>query len=344
MTNLEENIYTKDHNIHIEELGNINSLSPRDSMASIVYNDQMWLFGGFTPNRSNEILFSSNGTYWEKGHTPFWSKRNLHSVVCFNKKLWLMGGYGGNYYNKCLNDIHSSVDGIKWKLEATFSPWQARAAFGLVEFRENLYLLGGIGGHGLSTCFSDVWKSKDGINWDLVTNDAPWGKRGMMTLAIFKNKIWLLGGGEYDERYVYNIKKNYNDAWSSEDGINWKKETDSTEFSPRRFFRNFVYNNYLHITCGFELDKRIFPESRNGLRKNSLSNQQLDIFDMKKGRDFGNLNDIWRTSDGINWQQIKLMNKFSPRHEPSVIVFKDAVFWIGGFGTVLYNDVWKLKY
>ena len=59
------------------------NFSPRDSGGEIVFNDSIWLFGGFEPNRTNEVWCSSDGINWiQKPNAP-WTPRNLMSVVLF---------------------------------------------------------------------------------------------------------------------------------------------------------------------------------------------------------------------------------------------------------------------
>ena len=312
---------------------------PRDSMGALVFKDMIWLFGGFTPERSNAVWVSKDGKNWSKKPIPIWSKRNLPGAVVFKNKLWIMGGLGKGTY---LNDIYSSEDGESWKLEKRSASWSPRGSYGLLEFQGKLFLFGG-NCNSLNKALNDVWESEDGINWKLILNAAPWGRRGMFACTVFHDKIWILGGGIYSEEYIYNVKSNLNDVWSSADGIKWNKETDSADFSPRRFFKAAVYNNQLYITSGFELNSWIFKNQKSGVRKNDHWWFKQYFFNDYVARRFYNLNDIWVTNNGKNWQSTTLNKTFPVRHEPSFVTFRDTMYVIGGFGTELYNDVWKIE-
>ena len=41
----------------------------------------------------------------------------------------------------------------------------------------------------------DVWKSKDGVNWELVAARVPpWQERGNQMVTVFDGSIWVMGG------------------------------------------------------------------------------------------------------------------------------------------------------
>lgn len=313
--------------------------SARDSGGELLFKDSLWLFGGFTPARSNEVWNSFDGIHWIQKPVATWSPRNLMGVVEFQGKIWLMGGYSDG--RGATNDIFSSTDGVHWVEESAQASWPARAAFGLLKLNNKLIMFGGFDNN--QTHFNDVWESSDGVNWTKVLSHAPWSPRAMFSSVVFKNEIYLMGGGVYNTDYVYNVEHNLNDVWKSADGVNWTSLTSNAAFSPRRFHNAFVLNNSLFLGSGFCLDKRIFPDSIQGVAVASLTAEQLAYYNQDRGRFYGNLNDIWQTSNGINWNRVNLNDTFPIRHEASVIVKNDEAYWICGFGVHLYNDIWKFK-
>lgn len=327
--------------LSVKKIADSTALGPRDSMGEVSFKGLMWLFGGFTPDRSNEVWFSADGIDWIKAPDPNWPKRNLPGTIVFKNKIFLMGGIGGAATTGFLNDVYSSDDGLQWQLITTSAPWSARAAFGLCVLNDIMYLFGGIGGFS-GEHYNDVWFTTDGANWQQLTASAPWSKRGMMGTTIFNNRMWLIGGGEYDDKFVYNVGVNYNDVWSSANGIDWTNETPAADFSPRRFFGTITHNSKIYIMSGFELDSRIFPNNRNGLLKSGLSPTQLAYYDTHKGRYYGNLNDIWESTNGKDWRKSAVTDTFRTRHEASVLPHRNSIYLIGGFGADLYNDVWKI--
>lgn len=200
--------------------------SARDSGGELLFKDSLWLFGGFTPDRSNEVWNSADGINWIQKPGGLWSPRDLMGVVEFQGKIWVMGGFTGV---AALNDIYSSVDGRSWTLETIVAPWSARSAFGLVELNNKLILFGGMGDdfHPMN----DVWESVDGVNWSLLTANAQWTPRAMFGHVVYGNEIYLIAGGVYNTDYIFNSEINFQDVWKSSDGVNWINISPKTPFS-----------------------------------------------------------------------------------------------------------------
>lgn len=54
-------------------------------------------------------------------------------------------------------------------------------------------------------------------------------------------------------------------------------------------------------------------------------------------------NDVWTSSDGVNWKEVTSNGGFEARREHQVVTFKDKLWLIGGWGesNELLNDVWS---
>ena len=65
-----------------------------------------------------------------------------------------------------------------------------------------LWVIGGYDG----TKQDDVWRSHDGIEWSLVTDDAAFSGRDGGQRVFFEHRMWMLGG--HDGSYK-------GDVWSS---------------------------------------------------------------------------------------------------------------------------------
>ena len=313
--------------------------SPRDSGGELLFNDSLWLFGGFSPDRSNEVWNSADGIIWNQMPTPLWEPRNVMGTIEFDGKIWLMGGYVPG--TGVMNDIYSSEDGRTWQLETSNANWPPRSAFGLSKMNNKLYLYGGSDQN--SAPLNDVWESIDGINWTLLTSNAPWSPRAMFGHVVYGNEIYMIAGGVYNSDYIYNVAVNYQDIWKTSDGINWTLLNSNPPFGARRFLNSFVLNNRIFVGSGYCLDNRIFADTINGLLKSNLTPEELAYYNQDRGRYYGNLNDIWSSTNGVDWQKLSLQETFPIRHEAAVVVRNNEAYWIGGFGVDLYNDVWKLK-
>ena len=110
--------------------------------------------------------------------------------------------------------------------------------------------------------YSDVWCSADGRRWERVTNSAPWPCRIWSSTAVYKNRLWLLGGFRSEP-----VWQNFGDVWYSIDGAQWTKlETyplywhsgngngiiaDNTSvWAPRHEMSIYVLNDRLWVVGG----------------------------------------------------------------------------------------------
>ena len=127
-------------------------------------------------------------------------------------------------------------------------------------------------------------------------------------VAFFKNRYWLIGGGEpiYPVVDVTNIQYTAKaDVWSSADGRSWKLETADGGFGARYFHRVVVFNNRLWIITG-EVPSNNPPF----------------------------LTDVWSSADGVTWQK-EADDSGLPWHGASlnVVVFNNQMLAVAGGAT-----------
>ena len=284
--------------------------SPRDSAGEVVYDGKMWIFGGYAPHRVNEVWSSMNGVDWTMvTASAGWSGRNLPGSLVYDNKMWIIGGLAGSTEQLAsMNDVWSSPDGVNWTQATASAPWAGRGAMGTAVFNDQMWVMGGFkaDNHSDFAHYDDVWRSTDGENWERVVEHAPWGPRGMLQSVVFNDKMWVIGGGIYNTTYPQNVEANFNDVWSTTDGINWVKEADAP-WAARRFHASLVYDDKMWVIAGFG--------------------------------DNGNRNDVWFSADGVTWE-LAGETPWAIRHETMSLVFNDSLYMMGGFGNVLYNDVW----
>jgi hypothetical protein len=127
--------------------------------------------------------------------------------------------------------------------------------------------------------------------------------------AVFDGKMWVMGGGVYNEAYPNNTVVDYNDVWCSDDGRTWEQVRSSAEWGPRRFH------------CVFAHDEKIWVVA--GATRSSVGE-----------------NDVWFSTDRENWIEAEAETIWSIRHEPACLSFKGSIWLMGGLGAELYNDVW----
>lgn len=236
------------------------------------------------------------------------STRTEHAFIEFNGKLWIIGGYhasNGGVNGGLLNDVWSSSDGVIWTEEVpndSATSFPPRADHTALVFQNQIWV---IGGGGVNSRLNDVWSSPDGVNWTQETDNAGFVPRLAHTSVVFNDQIWVVGGEDGTLEY--------NDVWSSPDGINWTLKTNSTSFLPRFQHTSTVFQGKMWVIGGI----------------NSV-----------QGSGAGDLNDVWSSTDGINWTLETINSNFSPRRGHSSIVYKNRIWVIAGN---LKNDLWSSK-
>ena len=56
-----------------------------------------------------------------------------------------------------------------------------------------------------------------------------------------------------------------------------------------------------------------------------------------------NWNDVWYTTDGVTWRELKTPTIWSERHEHSTYVHDDRIRVVAGNEWPLVDDVWSLQ-
>lgn len=100
-----------------------------------------------------------------------------------------------------------------------------------------------VGGQG----HGDVWKSANGKDWTLITNEAAWKKRYDYGALVYDNKIWVFGGRDTSSNHNAAAK---NDVWFSDNGITWNKQTEHALWTVRSGVTSIVFKNKLWIFSG----------------------------------------------------------------------------------------------
>lgn len=177
--------------------------STRQYLQTAVFNDKLWLIGGYDGSFRNDVWSSNDGVNWTQvSANAGFSARSDHQVVSFNGKLWVIGGWDGSMKN----DVWSSSDGVNWTQETAAAGFSARYAHHAAVFDNKLWVIAGWDG-GTN---NDVWYSSDGSNWTQATAAAAFSARVDAQVTVFDNKLWLIGGWDGSVQ---------NDVWWSSDGI-----------------------------------------------------------------------------------------------------------------------------
>lgn len=225
-----------------------------DLPMSIAFGGRMWMMGGWYNGRlpghsaSHQVWSSTDGVAWRQDTAAAgWSPRLAAGLVEFKGRMWILGG-SENYYfgdDKSLkNDVWSSADGKEWKLETTDAGWSPRAYHQAAVLGDRLYVFGGGNYVPAYHAKNDVWSSADGVNWREETAAAPWHPRLWFSTAVYRDRIWVLGG------WSNGPSKNWGDAWHSADGKHWQRLDAAVMWKERHEHSAFVFRDKLWIAGG----------------------------------------------------------------------------------------------
>lgn len=283
--------------------------SGRAALGACVYNNQMWVVGGWeSSGQRNDVWRSPDGMTWTQV-TPAaaFPGRVWHQLVAFQGKMLLIGGYD-LASQTMLRDIWASTDGILWTKLTGAAPFLPRTQFACLVYNNKIWV---VGGWNNTRTLADVWWSSDGVNWTLATNAANIGTRAEHRMVSFNGKMWVSGGWSND----LPVGLYHDDVWSSTDGINWALEAASPGFSARWAHQMLVANTKMYVIGGC-----------GGVEGTNLKN------------------DVWSSSDGVAWTQETAGAAFSPRFQMCGLTFANRLWLLGGrIGTTLTmaaDNVW----
>lgn len=259
-------------------------------------------------------------------------RRHHFTLTSFKDRLWLVGG---GFHSLLTTDIWSTPDGVRWVRESVSPPFGPRKDHQVVVYQGQLWLIAGKSTYSGGER-ADVWRSADGVNWQQVTDSAAFGPRSRHQLQVFGNRLWLFGGR--------NQTSNLNDIWSSIDGVTWHREVESAAFPASDGNQVTQFNEKLWLVD----DDRSFViwSSDDGVNWHSSTtdfppfsgNQQFQVKDdmlwlFDCDRNGGSNDAVWRTRDGLRWEQVMAQARF-PRREGCRIAQLDGKFWfIGGLSS-----------
>lgn len=238
--------------------------------------------------------------------------------------------------------------------------FDVRRGHGSVFFKDKFWVIGG--SSNIEDAKSDVWSSTDGVTWVEETANALFSGRSQFGIAVFKNRIFILGG--------LGVGALLDGVWSSADGVNWEQETASTGFSPRAQTKLLNYRDKLYAIGGLD---NPFDATTGSTKEvwssNNGANWVLETSDAPYSDRFGfealvfddkifvfggalvptfeGQSDVWYSRDGQNWTQVdKSGINFSERVFFNSTVFKDKIWLTGGsfddgLEDIHYTDFWS---
>lgn len=297
----------------------------RDSAGELFFNNKLWIFGGYIPEVIGDVWCSEDGINWtRKPDLPNPGGINIPVEYVFDNAMWI---FGEGRPQKLLK----SEDGENWTVACEETPMGKRYAASGCVFDGYMWYVGGSTSN--NQLKNDVWRSKDGANWECVTEHAQWTPRQSFGgLVAHDGYMWLLGGGKTS----YHPFAATSDIWRTKDGKNWECVNEAAPWEGRIWYDAAVFQNRMWLIGGYQCE----PSSRN-------------------------MSDAWYSYDGITWYEFKadpelhlrkdeaghpepqpdiiLNPHWSSRHEESLIVNGNKLYMVAGNNWPLVNDVWCLE-
>ncbi len=263
---------------------------------------------------AENIWSSTDGKKWVKSELPTIRKNVYQSeYVQFKDSIYALGDNSGNYEKMRFSPkIRRTTDFKKWETLSGTSNLPGRIFYGLVVFKDKIWLLGGFDG---TTYHNDIWSSADGVTWTRVVKNAAWSPRNIGTITVFNDKILIIGGGTIDGTPNSNPDSD-KEIWTSADGVTWSKV--ASDLQKRAGGSPVVFDSKLWLVGA----------NRDGsFARSSLVSE-----------------------DGISWKEESA--PWSPRGGAAAWVFDGKLYMTGGKYSItengqirfIYsNDVWVMS-
>lgn len=248
----------------------------------------------------------------------FSSRRN-HTSVVFDGKMWVIGGRKA--FSQQYHDVWYSADGKSWIEKTSDASFVPRYGHSSAVFNGRMWVIGGYTGaasgaqNQRTNAQNDVWSSADGANWTQTpTTGTVFVERSLHSSVVFDNKLWVIGGAIDNGK----VTGSSSEVWSSPDGAAWTL-VSSGKFPARQAHGSAVFDGKIWIVGG-----------------------ESDI----PQKSYQMLNDVWSSSDGVNWTQETAAAEFSPRAGIGLVTFGRSLWVVGGRGGTrvpTFSDIWVLR-
>jgi hypothetical protein len=340
-------VWVSDNGIDWTQVEQVTPYQGRSHHQVVAFNGKMWMLGGKNGSAFlNDVLTSTDGANWQvETTTNVFSPRYWHQAIVFKNKLWVFNGQSQSGTSKRNTEIYSSSDGLNWTKETSSPTYGGIIGHQILTFDDKLWLISGY----TNGYRKQVYSSEDAVNWTRETNNAFTALAYHQAVA-FKRNLFVFSGGGYSYEH-----------WVSKNGIDWQTLDHYHRFSNRKSHQAIEFKNALWMLGGRNHNNQLTGgvlTSNNGLNWQTIvSSDQLpftardehqlvsfnDALWVIGGREVdGYKNDVWHSSNGIDWVEVNQVAGFSARSGHQVVVKNNRLWIIGGSTDAgLVNDVWS---
>ncbi len=307
--------------------------SPRSPESAVVYNDKIWIMGGFYGAdllSTGEVWSSLDGISWTRGSDMTGLSRKGHATVVYKGKIFLIGGFhrASLSSQSYINDIRS-FDGANWALERV--PVEQISDASATVFGGRLFISGFQFG---SSAVPHYWWTSDGHTLSKDPDKDSLG--GTLNIPdygptiVFQNKLWLLGQTE---------------LWSYDSGTSGALSGVTTQFGPSLTTSN------MRVPFGTRYGHSVFTKDNKIFILTGRDTSETSSVSYSTAK-----NDIWSSYNGVAWNKVipktglvaPYYPTFPKRSQQTVLVVGSRIWVFGGIitecgpGTCSMNgfDIW----
>lgn len=190
----------------------------------------------------------------------------------------------------------------------------------------------------------------ESYEWTEISAGNHWDPRAGLQTVELNGRFYLLGGRTPNPPMMpFPIPGDstiWSDVWVSEDkGASWTNILPSGEashWSPRAYFKAVVLAGYIYVLGGQDFEVQALPcgDLPPSICPPFVSNSRF-------------FNDVWRSSDGVEWEQMTADAPWTGRAGLSATVLNNEIYLLGGSVNddssiiggpplrIYFNDVWK---
>ena len=221
-------------------------------------------------------------------------------------------------------------------------------------YEDTLYFSGGW--NPLTNSFnSQFWKMNEHNKWENMEQADIWSPRNGHSFTKFNGELWLIGGFNYESRYLGDIWK-FNPQDSSD---KWICISQTNPWEGREGHSTISYQNSLWIFGGITSSgvKNDIWTSKDGISwegsfetppwSSRCFHNVIKYMDklwlIAGSAQEGALNDMYKSTNGYEWELVDDNLPFSKRFGAGCCVFDNKLWIVGGSDSKereFTNDVW----